>query len=420
MVYKILIIDDHPETRGIIGQVLKHKGYHIVTAENGQEGVEVAERELPHIILCDYMMPVMDGVEAVRKLRKNDAFDKVPIIMFTAVDDPRQKLAAFDAGADDYLNKPTEPPELVDRVQILLQSAYGEMPKVEETATKVVSKPKVASYFLSASESESELPSNEQPKPQAQAEAGFLLPASRQIIAVMGVRGGVGTTTTAINIASVLSGAGTATTLVDFDAKKGHIGLYLNQKTPGALNALASMSNGEIASQLQAYVAPYAHNLKLLLAHLNVDAQYPIISGTQAAAILMALAVSSKATVVDLGNTFSDVSRSTLELASQVVVCLRPERIALVAARQLLSQLQKILFVSTNVHVVLVDFSGGNSTLPKTAVENFLGHSVEAVVPILPREMAQTTNKAEPIVSLFAQSEAGIAYRQFAHLLKKV
>ncbi len=420
MAYKILIIDDHPETRSIIGHVLKQKGYHIVTAENGLEGISVAERELPHIVLCDYMMPVMDGVEAVKNLRKNEAFDKVPIIMFTAVDDPQQKLAAFDAGADDYLNKPTEPPELIDRVQILLQSAYGDMPEPEDTTEKTDSEPIPTSISPPQQEAEFELQPEGQSKSEPQPESEFLLTSSQQIVAVVGVRGGVGTTTTAINIASVLAGTGTATTLVDFDVKKGHIGLYLNQKSPGALNTFASMTEGEITAQLQAHLKPFTHNLKLLLSHLNVDARHPIISGAQAVAILMALSEFSKTTVVDLGNTFTDITRSTLELADQVVVCLRPERIALVAARQLLSQLQKILFTHTNIHVVLMDFSGGNSMLPKTAVENFLGHSVDATIPILPREMSQTTNKAKPIVSLSAQSEASMAYRQFAHLLKKV
>ena len=95
MAYKILIIDDHPETCSIIGHVLKQQGYVIVTAENGLAGIKTAVKEQPHIVLCDYMMPVMDGVETITNLRKKPEFDKVPIIMFTAIDDPQQKLAAM-------------------------------------------------------------------------------------------------------------------------------------------------------------------------------------------------------------------------------------------------------------------------------------------------------------------------------------
>lgn len=399
MAYKILIIDDHPETRSIIGHVLKQQGYRIVTAVNGQEGVETAEREKPHIILCDYMMPIMDGIEAVTNLRKKPEFDKVPIIMFTAVDDPQQKLSAFNAGADDYLNKPTEPPELIDRVQILLESAYGSLPEPVDTNEKT---------HTQVSPTLPPLP-----------EIDFSPSESNQIIAVMGVRGGAGTTTMSINLASVLAASGTVTTLADFDLARGHIALYLNQKTSGGLNSLSTSPNMELAEHIPAHFVGYTQNLRLLLAHLNIDGRYPIISGTQAATILTEVAKSTQATVVDLGNNFTDVSRSTLEMADQIVLCLRPERIALVSARQLLSHFKKILFPHTEIHLVLLDFSSGGNNLPKTAVEGFLGYPVKATIHIPPREMAQTANKAKPLVTLSAQSEASMALRQFALQLKK-
>jgi DNA-binding response OmpR family regulator/MinD-like ATPase involved in chromosome partitioning or flagellar assembly len=400
MAYKILIIDDHPETRSIIGHVLKQQGYHIVTAENGAEGLKVADQEKPHIILCDYMMPVMDGVEAVTNLRQKSDFDKVPIIMFTAVDDPQQKLAAFNAGADDYLNKPTEPPELVERVVTLLESAYGAMPEPVETDGQTL---------LHASPNLPPLPEME-----------FSSPDSQHIIAVMGVRGGAGTTTMAINLATALSASGTVTTLADFDLVRGHIALYLNQKTAGGVNTLATSPNIELAEQVPSHIVAYTRNMSLLLAQLNIDSRYPTLSGSQAATILTELSKTTKATVVDLGSSLNEIARSTLEMTDQIVLCLRPERIALVSARQLLSQFKKILFPHVEIHLVLMDFSSGGTNLPKTAVEGFLGYPVKAIVHISPREMAQTTNKAKPLVTLSAQSDASMTIRQFAQELKKV
>ena len=399
MAYKILIIDDHPETRSIIGHVLKQQGYQIVTAVNGAEGLKTADQEKPHIILCDYMMPVMDGVETVTNLRKKPEFDKVPIIMFTAVDDPQQKLAAFNAGADDYLNKPTEPPELVDRVEILLESAYGQLPEPADTDGRT---------HLHSSPTLTPLP-----------DAEFTPSESQQIIAVMGVRGGAGTTTMAINLATVLAASGTVTTLADFDLAQGHIALYLNQKSAGGLNTLATSPNIELAEQLPSHIVAYTRNLRLLLAHLNIDGRYPIISGSQAATILTELAKTTQATVVDLGSTFNEVARSTVEVADQIVLCLRPERIALVSARQLLLHFKKILFPNTEIHLLLMDFSSGGTNLPKTAVEGFLGYPVRDTIHISPREMAQTANKAKPLVTLSAQSEASMIIRQFAQELKK-
>jgi Flp pilus assembly CpaE family ATPase len=218
----------------------------------------------------------------------------------------------------------------------------------------------------------------------------------------------------------VLAASGTVTTLADFDLARGHIALYLNQKTAGGLNTLATSPNSELAAQLPTHFVPYTQNLRLLLSYLNIDGRYPILSGSQAAIILTELAHSTQATVVDLGSSFNEVSRSTLEMADQIVLCLRPERIALVAARQLLSHFKKILFPHTEIHLVLMDFNNGGTNLPKTAVEGFLGYPVKATIPIPPREMAQTANKAKPLVTLSAQSEASMAFRQFAQQLKKV
>lgn len=155
MTFKLLIIDDHPETRSIIGRVLEQQGYQVVAAVNGLEGLKLAEQEKPALILLDFMMPVMDGLETCQRLRQRPEMAKVPIIMFTAVDDPQQKLSVFNAGADDYLNKPTEPAELVDRVKTMLETAYGPLPETsprEETQLHEVSD---APTFLDASPAKS-------------------------------------------------------------------------------------------------------------------------------------------------------------------------------------------------------------------------------------------------------------------------
>lgn len=402
MAFKILIIDDHPETRSIIGHVLKQQGYVVITAENGRQGVETAERELPHIILCDYMMPIMDGVEVVRTLRAKPAYDKTPIIMFTAVDDPHQKLTAFDAGADDYLNKPTEPSELIDRVKVLLESSYGATLEPLISGATILNPSVVTSSKIG--------------EPEAASDSAK---KNYQLTAVMGVRGGVGTTTMAINLAACLAQSGDRTALVDFDLAHGHIGLYLNQKTAGGVNNLASMTDAEAAGEVAHQLVPYTPNLNLLLAHLNVDGRYPLISGAQAATVLTTLSQSMQATVVDLGAAMNEVSRSTLEIADHVIICLRPERIALIAARQLLATLKKILFPQTEIHIVLMDFSSGGIQLPKTAVEGFLGYPVITTIPISLKEITHSVNKAKPLVFIPEPSPAIKAFINLARQLQK-
>ncbi|MBK8988453.1 MAG: response regulator [Chloroflexi bacterium] len=91
MTFKLLIVDDHPETRSIIERVLTQQGYQVVTASNGVEALKLAEQEKPDLVTLDFMMPVMDGRETCQRLRQRPEMAKVPIMMFTAVDDPQQK-----------------------------------------------------------------------------------------------------------------------------------------------------------------------------------------------------------------------------------------------------------------------------------------------------------------------------------------
>jgi two-component system, OmpR family, response regulator len=120
--YKILVIDDHPETLSIIQRVLQQQGYNVLGARSGFRGLSLAESENPDLIMVDGMMPEMDGWEFCRQIRATTRLADIPIIMFTAVDEADQKLAGFDAGADDYLTKPTEPAELIERVKMILDN----------------------------------------------------------------------------------------------------------------------------------------------------------------------------------------------------------------------------------------------------------------------------------------------------------
>ena len=396
MTFKLLIIDDHPETRSIIGRVLEQQGYQVVAAVNGLEGLKLAEQEKPALILLDFMMPVMDGLETCQRLRQRPEMAKVPIIMFTAVDDPQQKLSVFNAGADDYLNKPTEPAELVDRVKTMLETAYGPLPETsprEETQLHEVSD---APTFLDASPAKS---------------------TAAQTIAVMGARGGVGVTTVAINLAAVYASMGYPTTLVDLDMVQGHIGLYLNQKNAGALNTLATMPAAEIADQVTDYLLSYSQHLRLLLSQINQAHRFPRLSEQQTAVLLTALAQISKIIVVDLGTDMNEMTRPVLEQADRIVVCLRPERVALSAARQLINHLKSVVFPHVAIDAVMVDFGQDGMQLPRTAVEGFLGHPLLAIITIPPAEMTRAVNKAQPLVYLSAQTQSGAYLRQLAQQL---
>jgi DNA-binding response OmpR family regulator len=103
MPLKVLAIDDDPAMTDLLTLLLKTHGFEPVTANTGEDGVELVRRESPDVVILDLMMPGMDGWQVCAKLRE---FSNVPIIIFSALDSPGMVASALDAGADDYLVKP--------------------------------------------------------------------------------------------------------------------------------------------------------------------------------------------------------------------------------------------------------------------------------------------------------------------------
>lgn len=119
--FKILVVEDDPELGRLFSRVLERAGYMAITASDGREALEAAEREYIDLVITDVMMPVMDGVEMTRRLR--EANSTLPILMITARGDFNAKQDAFFSGVDDYMVKPVDVNEMVLRVGALLRRA---------------------------------------------------------------------------------------------------------------------------------------------------------------------------------------------------------------------------------------------------------------------------------------------------------
>lgn len=113
----ILIVDDDEDILELLLFNLKSTGYHIEIAKDGIEAIEVAKKTLPDLIIMDIMMPRMDGVEACRHIRQVPELASTHVIFLTARVEEYSEVAAFDAGADDYLMKPIKPRALMSRVK---------------------------------------------------------------------------------------------------------------------------------------------------------------------------------------------------------------------------------------------------------------------------------------------------------------
>lgn len=130
--YKILLVDDEVDILEFISYNLTKEGFKVFTAKNGEEAIKVAEKELPHLIILDVMMPEMDGIVACEEIRKIPALKDTIIAFLTARSEDYSQIAGFEAGADDYITKPIRPKVLVSRVNALLKRVGSSTSALEE------------------------------------------------------------------------------------------------------------------------------------------------------------------------------------------------------------------------------------------------------------------------------------------------
>lgn len=120
---KILLVEDNEMNRDMLSRRLQRKGYEVVIAVDGGEGVSMAHSHAPDLILMDMSLPVLDGWEATRKLKAAPETSKIPVIALTAHAMATDREKALEAGCDDYDTKPIELPRLLGKIEAMLAGA---------------------------------------------------------------------------------------------------------------------------------------------------------------------------------------------------------------------------------------------------------------------------------------------------------
>lgn len=120
---RLMLVDDDPNLVLLVRDYLEFRGYDVITAENGRVALEILEQELPDLMICDIMMPEMDGYTLVKQIREDPRTESIPVLFLSAKGQSQDKVKGLNTGADVYIVKPFEPEELVAQVESSLRQA---------------------------------------------------------------------------------------------------------------------------------------------------------------------------------------------------------------------------------------------------------------------------------------------------------
>lgn len=372
MAEKILIVDDDVDSLKLIGLMLQRQGYEIVAASSGQQALARATSERPDLVILDIMMSDMDGYEVCRRLKREPATQAIPVIMFTAKTMVDDKVAGFEAGADDYLTKPTHPAELASRVKAVLA----------RTA----------------------------PQRRGSNDRAFA-------VGLIGAKGGIGTTTLAVNVATVIAQED-PTILADFRPGQGTIGLALGfGRSTGMANLLSRPANEITSRAVEHELVTHNSGLRLLLSSGRPKESLMNVPPESAAIIVRHLRSMSRYVILDLGAGLNKLTSRLLQDLDQVTLTVEPNRVALALARDLLLDLEQVGFAQARVNIVLINRTQSSLSVPWQEAEQILDHEMTAIISPAPELAFQAAEAGFPIV-LF-QSNAIVA-SQFTKLAEEM
>ena len=149
---KILLVDDEQDILEFLSYNLRKEGCDVITANNGKEGLELAKKHTPDLILLDVMMPEMDGMEVCENLRSIEKLDNTFIIFLTARSEEYSELSGFTAGADDYITKPIKPKLLISRINAILRRSNKKILTNEITIENIMINKDTFQIFVDSEE----------------------------------------------------------------------------------------------------------------------------------------------------------------------------------------------------------------------------------------------------------------------------
>lgn len=376
---KILIIDDDVDTLKLVGLMLQKQGYQIVAASNGPQGLAQAEAENPSLILLDVMMPEMDGYEVAKRLRANPLTANTPILMFTAKTQLDDKVSGFEAGADDYLTKPTHPTELTAHVKALLTRA---------TKTTPGSAP---------------------------------LPSEKKAftIGILAPRGGMGVSTVAVNLGDALREQAHAEVIVaELQPGSGSLGPDLGEANPTALREFLSGNIADLTRQkVKDKLYKHETGLRLLFGTVQPKDAELITALAPMEALVNRLSYLAPYLVLDLGTGLTPMVQKLLPACNLVLVIVEPVANPVAHTKLMLADLLHQGVSSRALQVIVVNRIRSDTQLNMVQVEELLGQTPLVAITPAPELVYMAARMKTTAISARPDS---LTYQQFVKLAGSV
>ena len=363
---KVLIVDDEPNLLRLIGYAIELEGHQPLVAKGGQQALQKARSERPDLIVLDWMLPDISGLDVLAHLRNDPETANVPVIMLSARAAVKDRVKGLKAGADEYVSKPVDTSEMVARVEALLRHTRR----------------------LQRSHA----------------------PAGCQTIAFLGAKGGVGTTTVALNSAALIAQTAKSVAVAEFGRRPGGIAAHLNLRPARTIDDLTDVITPEAVTGCLTKQAPSLH---ALFGSLQADRR-ALLDPAQIKEILSALKQTSKYVIVDYSASPDLYNEQTLHLADRTFLVLEPEPTSLRAAQETLELLESWGIGKNAVELVLVNRTSRAITLNQREITAKLGDQIAGAIPNAGEALLAAQRAGEPLVTHRPQSTGASAFSQLA------
>ena len=376
MAEKILIVDDNPETVRLVKLMISRQGYNVITASSGKQALELLHLEHPDLILLDVMMPEMDGFQVTRQLRSNPKTANTPVLIFSAKTQVDDKVAGYEAGADEYLTKPIHPAELIARIKALLSRA----------------------------KTSSGMPATKEIK-------------NNKVIGVIAPKGGVGSSSLTLNLAVCLRKYHKKDVIAaELRPGQGTWAVDLGMENPNSLNRLLKMKPGEIsASQIENELMKTSFGVNLLTASNNLDDINLVNATTQMEMILQFMAGSGSILLLDIGVNILPNIDQVLNLCNEVIMVLEPHPGTIERARLLKEELlEKGFGKGKFLDFVLVNRVRADMQLTPADINETLGRQISEVIPPAPELAYHAAMRSIPLVLMQPEGLITQQYKRLA------